>query len=51
MLPLDTVDDKGFQYLLHTFEPRYYPPLRKTLTTKYLPQMFDTAVSKIKKEV
>ena len=30
---LNTVDDKGFQHLLHTIEPRYEPPSRKTLTT------------------
>ena len=42
MQPLDTIDDKGFRHLLQTFEPRYIPPLRKTITTKYFPQMFES---------
>ena len=48
---LNTVDDKGFQHLLHTIEPRYEPPSRKTLTTKYLPQLFDGVTAKVKKEL
>ena len=50
--PLDTVDDKGFRHLLHTIEPRYEQPSRKTFTAKYFPQLFDgvTAI-KIKKEL
>ena len=32
--PLDTVDDKGFRHLLHTIEPRYEQPSRKTFNNK-----------------
>ena len=28
--------------MIKKFEPRYTPPDRKTLSTKYLPQMYDT---------
>ncbi len=51
MQPLDTVDDSGFRHLLKTFEPRYDPPSRKTITTKYLPEMYDAERQKIKNEV
>ena len=34
--PLDTVDDKGFRHLLHTIEPRYEQPSRKTFNNKIL---------------
>ena len=47
MQPLDTVDDSGFWNLLQSFEPRYDPPSRKTITTKYLPQMFEGEKMKI----
>ena len=48
MQALDMVDDSGFWHLLKTCEPRYDPPSRKTLTTKYLPQMYDAEHKKIK---
>jgi hypothetical protein len=51
MQPLDTVDDKGFRNLIRTFEPRYDPPSRKTLTTKYLPQMYEGEKARIKREL
>lgn len=51
MQPLDTVDDHGFRHLVHTFEPRYDPPSRKSLTTKYLPQMFEGEKSKVKRHL
>ena len=44
---LDTVEDTGFFHLLQSFEPRYDPPSRKTITTKYLPQMFEGEKMKI----
>ncbi len=51
MQPLDTVDDSGFRHLLKTFKPRYDPPSSKTITTKYLPEMYDAEHQKIKNEV
>ncbi len=51
MQPIDTVDDRGFRRLLQTFESRYSPPSRKTLTVKYLPQKFEIECAKVKQEV
>ena len=51
MQALDTMVDSGFRHLLKTFEPRYDPPSRKTLITKYLPQMYDAEDKNIKNEV
>ena len=51
MQPLDTVDDRGFRHLVHSFEPRYDPPSRKTLTTKYLPQLFEGEKANIKHDL
>ena len=42
---------KVFRHLLHTIEPRNELPSRKTLTTKYLPQLFDGVTAKVKKEL
>ena len=47
MQPLDTIDDKGFRHLLYTFEPRYVPPSRKTITTKYFPQLYQSLKERI----
>ena len=47
---LGTVVDKGFRHLLHTIEPRYKSPSGKTLTTNYLPQMFDAKHPKWRSE-
>ncbi len=44
MHPLDTIDDKGFRHMIHTFEPKYTPPSRKTISTKHLPQLYDSAI-------
>ena len=41
MQPIHTVNDKGFRTMINKFEPLYIPPNRKTLSTKYLPQMFE----------
>ena len=47
MHPLDTMDEKGFHHLLQSFEPRYNPPSRKMITTKYMPQMYKGEKAKI----
>ena len=39
--PFDTVTDHGFRHMLRVFEPRYIPPDRKTVTTHYMPQMYE----------
>ena len=51
MQPLDTVDDLGFRHLIQSFEPRYAPPTRKTISSKYLPQMFEGEKAKIKDDL
>ena len=51
MQPYDTVNDKGFQHLLHTFQPRYTPPDCKTLATHYVPQMYDAEVTRIQQQL
>ena len=48
MQPLDTIDDKGFRHMISQFEQRYMPPSRKTITMKYLPQMYEAEVSRIR---
>ena len=51
MQPLDTVEDKGFQRLSHTLEPRYQPPSRKTLSVNYLPSIYEREKQKINPNV
>ena len=41
MHPYQTVNDVGFQHMLHTFDQRYRPPDRKTLSTKLIPKLYD----------
>ena len=48
MQPIDTVNDTGFRKMLKNFEPRYIPPDWKTISSKYLPQMFETAKDRVK---
>lgn len=38
MQPIDTINDKGFRKMIKQFEPRYTPPARKTVATKYIPK-------------
>ena len=39
----------GLVTFSYTFQPRYQPPRRKTITTKYLPQMFEGKKANIKR--
>ncbi len=48
MQPIDTINDKGFRQMLNKFEPRYLPPDRKTVSSKLLPQIFETEKERIK---
>ena len=41
MHPYQTVNDSGFQHMLHTFDQRYHPPDRKTVSTKLIPKLYD----------
>ena len=47
MMPFSTVSNKGFQDMLHTFEPRYVLPDRKTITQHYMPDMYQREKMKI----
>lgn len=42
MQPYDTVNDAGFLKMLHTFEPRYLPPDRKSMACNYMPKLYET---------
>ena len=47
MLPFDCVNDSGFRHMLHTFEPRYVPPDRSTITRHYMPELYDQEKTKV----
>lgn len=49
MQPIDTVNDTGFRTMLKKFEPRYIPPDRKTVSTNYLPQLYQAETDRVKK--
>ena len=42
MQPYDTVNDAGFLKMVHTFEPHYSPPDRKTIACNYMPKLYET---------
>ena len=46
--PFDNIDDKGFRHMIYTFEPRYTPPSRKTISTKQLLQLYEPEVAQVK---
>ena len=41
MQPYQTVNDPGFQHLLHSFDQKYHPSDRKTLSNNYIPKLYD----------
>ena len=41
MMPFSTVNNVGFQKMLHTFEPLYVLPDRKAITQHYIPEIFE----------
>ena len=51
MLPFDCVNDSGFRHMLHTFEPRYVPPDRSTITRHYMPELYDQEKTKVTKAI
>lgn len=38
--PLSTIDSPSFRALLHTFDPRYNPPSRTTISDNHIPAMY-----------
>ena len=47
MLPINTVNDSGFQYMLSKFGPRYTPPDRTTFARNYIPAMYESKKAKV----
>ena len=47
MLPVSIVNNCGFRNMLHTFEPRFVLPDRKTFTQHYLPEMHECEKKRI----
>ena len=47
MMPFSTVSNVGFQKILHTFEPRYVLPDRKTITQHYMPEIYEQVKSNV----
>lgn len=47
MQPFQTVNDPGFRQLLHTLEPRYECPDRKTISTSYMPKLYSKEKERI----
>ena len=50
-LPLDSVNDPGFRFMLKTFEPRYNPPDRKALSTHYMVELYQREKSKVADQI
>ena len=51
MQPYSTVNDCGFQHLLQVLEPRYIPPDRKLLATKYMPALYEQEKARIQQQI
>ena len=46
-LPVSIVNNVGFRTMLHTFEPRYIVPDRKTFSQNYIPEMYQCEKTRI----
>ena len=51
MRPYSTVNDRGFRHLLQVLEPRYTPPDRKLLATKYIPALYEQEKTRIQQKI
>ena len=51
MQPYNTVEDPGFVKMLQTLEPRYFPPSKKTIATKYISKLFEAKKARVLKLV
>ena len=51
MLPFDTVNSPGFQRLVNTFEPRYQPPDRKTISKHYMVNLYEQEKSRVQQQL
>ena len=51
MLPFDTVNSAGFLHLINTFEPRYQPPDRKTISTHYMQSLYEEEKTRVQQQL
>ena len=51
MMPFDTVNDPGFRYMIKTFEPRYTPPDRKTISTHYMQDLYQREKIRVQQQL
>ncbi len=51
MQSYSTVNDCGFRHLLQLLEPRYTPPDRKLLATKYMPALYEQEKVRIQRKI
>ena len=51
MKPFDTVNDPGFRYMIKTFEPRYTPPDRKTISTHYMQDLYQREKIRVQQQL
>ena len=47
MLPVSITSNAGFLNMLHTFEPRFVLPDRRTFTQHYLPELYESERARI----
>ena len=51
MLPISTVNDDGFRYMLQKFDSRYTPPDRTTFARNYIPALYEKEKVKVRKAI
>jgi hypothetical protein len=51
MRPYSTVQSEGFKYMLKVLEPRYELPSRTHFSQKVIPELMETVVARMKKEL
>jgi hypothetical protein len=49
--PLRIVEDKGFREFVRKLNPQYTIPSRKTLTTKLIPELYQSEAQKLSKKL
>ena len=49
--PISVVEDEGFRETMHAAEPRYVLPTRRTLRSKILPDLYNSAVTVLKAKI
>jgi hypothetical protein len=49
--PLRIVEDKGFREFVRKLNPQYTIPSRKTLTTKLIPELYQSEAQKLSRKL